>query len=309
MSGTLHGTISGSKTMTGNLGTVFAKDGKSAYEVAVKNGFGGTEAEWLNSLKGEKGDKGDTGSKGDAFTYSDFTAEQLEALRGEKGDTGEKGEAGNPGVYLGGGDMPEDCNVQIDPNGDVIEVVQETGESKTNLMSQKAITDAINAILNVVYSKSEIDTEFDKLGIAFEVIKNSLDNSYTKTETNNAIQGIIVQEVGEDATKVMSQKALTELLFAITDGINEFSEQLNQKADVESLYSKADAESVYTKAETEAKIKAKEDEIFLLFDEISVENFMTLKGFIDEVEAQIGDIDSALDELHNYATSLIGGDA
>ena len=31
----------------------------SAYEVAVKNGFEGTEAEWLESLKGEKGDKGD----------------------------------------------------------------------------------------------------------------------------------------------------------------------------------------------------------------------------------------------------------
>ena len=34
----------------------------SAYGIAVKNGFEGTEAEWLASLKGEKGDKGDTGS-------------------------------------------------------------------------------------------------------------------------------------------------------------------------------------------------------------------------------------------------------
>lgn len=30
-----------------------------AYGVAVRNGFKGTEAEWLASLKGEKGDKGD----------------------------------------------------------------------------------------------------------------------------------------------------------------------------------------------------------------------------------------------------------
>ena len=35
--------------------------GKSAYEVAKDNGFNGTEAEWLASLKGEPGDKGDTG--------------------------------------------------------------------------------------------------------------------------------------------------------------------------------------------------------------------------------------------------------
>ncbi len=31
-------------------------NGKSAYEIAVENGFVGTEAEWLASLKGEKGD-------------------------------------------------------------------------------------------------------------------------------------------------------------------------------------------------------------------------------------------------------------
>ncbi|MBQ6945511.1 MAG: hypothetical protein IJN43_14505 [Ruminococcus sp.] len=31
------------------------KDGLSAYEIAVKNGFVGTESEWLESLKGEKG--------------------------------------------------------------------------------------------------------------------------------------------------------------------------------------------------------------------------------------------------------------
>ena len=39
-------------------------DGKSAYEVAVSNGFVGNEAAWLASLKGEKGDKGDAGAGG-----------------------------------------------------------------------------------------------------------------------------------------------------------------------------------------------------------------------------------------------------
>lgn len=39
--------------------------GKSAYEIAVENGFTGTEQEWLASLKGDKGDKGATGAKGD----------------------------------------------------------------------------------------------------------------------------------------------------------------------------------------------------------------------------------------------------
>lgn len=39
-------------------------NGKSAYEIAVENGFIGTEDEWLISLKGPKGDIGNTGADG-----------------------------------------------------------------------------------------------------------------------------------------------------------------------------------------------------------------------------------------------------
>lgn len=45
--------IKGSSTTTGN-------DGKSAYEIAVDNGFTGTETEWLESLKGSDGNDGVT---------------------------------------------------------------------------------------------------------------------------------------------------------------------------------------------------------------------------------------------------------
>lgn len=46
--------------------------GKSAYEIAVANGFVGTEAEWLESLKGKDGKD---------FTYADFTPEQIAELQ------------------------------------------------------------------------------------------------------------------------------------------------------------------------------------------------------------------------------------
>lgn len=39
-------------------------DGKSAYELAVENGFTGSVVEYLESLKGAKGDKGDQGVAG-----------------------------------------------------------------------------------------------------------------------------------------------------------------------------------------------------------------------------------------------------
>lgn len=45
-----------------NLGRVV---GYSAYEIAVQEGFVGTEAEWLASLKGAKGDTGATGPQGE----------------------------------------------------------------------------------------------------------------------------------------------------------------------------------------------------------------------------------------------------
>lgn len=78
--------------------------GLSAYQVAVQEGFVGTEEEWLQSLKGDKGDQGTQGiqgiqgEKGDPFEYSDFTPEQLESLKGPKGDTGNTGPQGEPGI-------------------------------------------------------------------------------------------------------------------------------------------------------------------------------------------------------------------
>ena len=68
--------------------------GYSSYEIALQNGFRGTEKDFLNSLKGKDGEPG---LKGDPFTYNDFTKEQLETLKGPKGDTGLKGEKGDKG--------------------------------------------------------------------------------------------------------------------------------------------------------------------------------------------------------------------
>ena len=53
----------------------------------------------------------------DLYLWNGTTWVNLGALQGPKGD---KGETGNSGVYVGSGDMPDDCNVQIDPTGEVI---------------------------------------------------------------------------------------------------------------------------------------------------------------------------------------------
>ncbi len=66
-------------------------DGKSAYEIAVENGFEGDEKAWLASLKGEKGDtgaKGETGPRGPQGELGE---------QGPKGETGPAGADGAPG--------------------------------------------------------------------------------------------------------------------------------------------------------------------------------------------------------------------
>lgn len=55
----LKGKAEGS-TIHGKINTLNTLRGYSAYEVALINGFEGTEEEWLASLKGDKGDKGDS---------------------------------------------------------------------------------------------------------------------------------------------------------------------------------------------------------------------------------------------------------
>ena len=60
-------------------------DGKSAYQIAVEQGYQGSESDWLSSLKGNKGEKGDPGNRG------------LQGVPGEKGEKGDAGVAGKDG--------------------------------------------------------------------------------------------------------------------------------------------------------------------------------------------------------------------
>ena len=62
------------------------KDGKSAYQIAIENGFVGTEIEWLESLKGADGKDGINGKDG------------ADGLPGKDGIDGKNGADGHDGV-------------------------------------------------------------------------------------------------------------------------------------------------------------------------------------------------------------------
>ena len=88
----LNGNVAG-KLLRGRINSIDTLI-LSAYAIAVKNGFEGTEEEWLASLRGAKGDQGIQGIQGI------------------------QGEPGKDAVYVGSGDMPDGYDIQIDPNGE-----------------------------------------------------------------------------------------------------------------------------------------------------------------------------------------------
>ena len=110
-----------------NIGDTYGVGNSDPYDIYIYDAING----WVNNgpLQGAKGDKGD------AFTYSDFTAEQLAGLKGEKGDKGDtgaqgpkgdkgdKGDTGVSGVHYGS-DAPTDpsVNLWINPDGDPYQI-------------------------------------------------------------------------------------------------------------------------------------------------------------------------------------------
>ena len=77
-----------------NLQTINGKDGSSAYEIAVKNGFSGSESAWLESLRGPQGNagpQGEPGPQGNAGPQGEPGPQGNEGPQGEPGKTPQKG--------------------------------------------------------------------------------------------------------------------------------------------------------------------------------------------------------------------------
>lgn len=69
-------------------------EGKSAYQIAVELGYVGTEAEWIASLKGAKGDKGDPGKDGIDADIWTIGADDFWYVNGKKTIFKSRGEDG-----------------------------------------------------------------------------------------------------------------------------------------------------------------------------------------------------------------------
>ena len=156
--------ITNLENILNELGTL--ENGKSAYEIAVDNGFEGDEAEWLESLKGAKGDQGPIGHEGP------------QGIQGDKGDTGERGPIGPEGPQ--------------GPQG----IQGETGvgiANVENINNELIITLSDNTVVNLGNIKGDPATNLIQSvnGQIGEVILSASDIALENSQTlENAIQEI-----------------------------------------------------------------------------------------------------------------------
>ena len=212
------GTLESAITITLTSELTAPADGLSAYEVALQNGFIGTEEEWLQSLVPDTTDI--------ELAEAQRQAKELERIEAENTRQSaelERQNASTEAVSSANGaatnannaattaqQKAEEANTAASSANAVVEkfnsiIVQETGNSQDKVMSQKAVTDAMTAS-QAKLSELEKKTE----GISKETIYTADD--YVCIEDNNGNEVLYLDNNGFNAKNIKSngKNVLTE---------------------------------------------------------------------------------------------------
>ena len=171
--------------------------GSSAYQIAVEQGYQGSESDWLSSLKGDKGEKGNTGAKGNpgqdgadgksAYAiavehgYEDSEEKWLLSLKGEKGDTGERGEKGDAGVDGKDGFSPI---ANVVKNGSVITItITDKNGTTTVTLTEGAAVD-LTPYAKVTYVDEKVQELSDSLTYTLQEHTLSITHLEDKSHTH-----------------------------------------------------------------------------------------------------------------------------
>lgn len=152
--------------------------GDNAYEVAVKNGFEGTESQWLASLKGadgqdgkdgtdgingKDGEKGADGANGDSAYeiavkngFEGTQSQWLASLKGADGANGKDGTNGEKGAD--GQDGADGRSPYLDENGQWVIYNDATGQYESTGVSA---ADSLHAVNIPTQSGSNVQSELD----------------------------------------------------------------------------------------------------------------------------------------------------
>lgn len=179
-SATLHNGANGEK------GT----DGKSAYQIAVEQGYQGSESDWLSSLKGDKGEKGDTGLQGERGEKGETGQQGEQGPMGEKGDPGdrglqgvpgEKGEKGDAGVAGKDGFSPI-ANVVKDGSVITITITDKNGTTTVTLTEGAAVD--LTPYAKVTYVDEKVQELSDSLTYTLQEHTLSITHLEDKSHTH-----------------------------------------------------------------------------------------------------------------------------
>lgn len=196
-------------------------DGLSAYEVALQNGFIGTEEEWLQSLKGEQGPQGIQGDKGD---------------KGDRGEQGEKGlSAYQVAIANGFVGTEEEWLQSLVPDTTDIELAEAQRQAKelerieAENARQSAELERQNASTEAVSSANEAASNANEAAITAQ--QKAGEANAAASSANAVVEefnSIIVQETGNSQDKVMSQKAVTDAMTASQAKLSELDSKTNE---------------------------------------------------------------------------------
>ena len=146
--------------------------GSSAYQIAVEQGYQGSESDWLSSLKGEKGDTGERGEKGEKGDPGD---------RGLQGVPGEKGEKGDAGVAGKDGFSPI-ANVVKDGSVITITITDKNGTTTVTLTEGAAVD--LTPYAKTVYVDEKVQELSDSLTYTLQEHTLSITHLEDKSHTH-----------------------------------------------------------------------------------------------------------------------------
>ena len=168
--------------------------GSSAYQIAVEQGYQGSESDWLSSLKGDKGNTGAKGNPGQdgadgksAYAiavehgYEDSEEKWLLSLKGEKGDTGERGEKGDAGVAGKDGFSPI-ANVVKDGSVITITITDKNGTTTVTLTEGAAVD--LTPYAKVTYVDEKVQELSDSLTYTLQEHTLSITHLEDKSHTH-----------------------------------------------------------------------------------------------------------------------------
>ena len=163
-------------------------DGKSAYQLAVNNGFVGTEAEWIASLKGETGPIGPAGPQG------------------QTGETGAIGPVGPQG--------------EVGPKGDSYQITESDYAAIAGMISVPSKTSELTNDSNFVNDIKLNGEPVANQNGSIDLRLGNLDTTLGETITcNQTIGGISAGTTfSEDTTLTDIIRALLKIPIVETDG-------------------------------------------------------------------------------------------